>query len=195
MIDADPNKPLIHWRSLHTEPGGLTTHAAPTLQDVGDALREARRCKPDWVILDTEGSLRGAMAFSSFRPELVITPLAGSQLEALQAIKAAELVNSVSRRVPHRCLLTRIPAALRTRGLNAVVEQLHQHGIQLLPTGLIEKEAFRALFAVGGGFEKLAAEGVSGVPAVRQNADAYVQAVLDLLGKAADVERPSEGRI
>ena len=85
----------------------------------------------------------------------------------------------------HRCLLTRVPAALRTRGLKTVVQQLQQHGIEFLPTALIEKEAFRALFAIGGGFSTLAAEGVSGVETARQNAASYVQAVLDLLGEPA----------
>jgi chromosome partitioning protein len=189
MIDADPNKPLVQWRTLPNPPAGLTVHAAPTLQDVGDAQREAKRRQPDWMIMDTEGSLRGAMAFTAIRPDLVLTPLAGSQLEAIQAIKAAELVGSFGRwggrAVTHRCLLTRIPAALRTRSLKAVVEQLRQHRIELLPTALLEKEAFRALFSIGGGFSTLEAEGVSGVPAARQNADAYVQTVLELVGTKA----------
>lgn len=204
MIDSDPNKPLVQWRTLPNPPERLTVHAAPTLQDVGDAQREAKRRNPDWMILDTEGSLRGAMAFTAIRPDLILTPLAGSQLEAIQAIKAAELVDSLGsrggRRIPHRCLLTRIPAALRTRSLKAVVAQLRERQIELLPTALLEKEAFRALFSIGGGFATLEADGVSGVPAARQNASAYVEAVLELLGVESTApaefedELPKRGR-
>lgn len=183
MIDADPNKPLVQWRSLPNQPERLSIHAAPTLQDVPDAQREARRRKPDWLIMDTEGSLRGAMAFTLIRPALVLTPLAGSQLEANQAIKAAELVGEFGRRAPHRALLTRIPAAVRTRTLQSVVQQLQQNGVELLPTALIEKEAFRALFSLGGGFSTLEAAGVTGVASARQNANAYVDAVLALVGE------------
>lgn len=187
MIDSDPNKPLVHWASLPDRPHLITVHPAPTMQDVPAALREAQRLQPDWIILDTEGSVRGAMAFTALRLDLVLTPLAGSQLEALQAIKASEMVGQFGGRsgqaLRHRCLLTRIPAALRPRSLKAVVEQLRVKNIELLPTALIEKEAFRTLFAVGGGFAALEASGVSGVAAARQNARAYLDAVLELLGQ------------
>ncbi len=189
MIDSDPNKPLVHWSQLPNRPDGVSVHPAPTSHDIADARREAMRRNPDWIILDTEGSVRGAMAFTTMRPDLIVTPLAGSQLEALQAVKAAEMVRAFGQRggqpLPHRCLLTRVPAAIRPRSLRAVVEQLRQHQIELLPTALLEKEAFRALFAVGGGFANLEAGGVGGVTAARANAAAYVEAVLDLMKPAA----------
>ena len=54
-------------------------------------------------------------------------------------------------------------------------------GIRILPTAIIEKEAFRVLFAVGGGFDQLEASGVSGVASARANAEAYLGAILSLL--------------
>ena len=193
MIDSDPNRPLVDWAKLPGRPAELSIHPAPMAEDVRDALREARRRDPDWLILDTEGSVRGAMVFALVRPDLVLTPLTGSQLELAQALKAAELVRSLGargERAPgYRCLLSRIPAAIRPRSLKRIVGQLRDHQIELLPTALLEKEAFRALFAVGGGFAGLEAEGVSGVAAARQNAEAYVGAVLEAL----DAERPPRG--
>jgi chromosome partitioning protein len=186
MIDSDPNKPLAQWAKLRGRPDRLSVHPSPTLHDFVDARREAARRDPDWLILDTEGTERGALAFAALRPDLVLTPLAGSQLEADQAIKAAEMVRAFGRRggqpLPHRCLLTRIPAAIRSRSLRSVVNQLRAHDVELLPTALLEKEAFRALFSEGGGFDALEASGVSGVPAARANAQAYVEAVLELVG-------------
>jgi len=189
MIDSDPNKPLAHWAELPGCPERLSVHPAPTMYDFADARREAARAEPDWIILDTEGSERGAMAFMALRPDLVLTPLAGSQLEANQAIKAAEMVRAFGQRggkpLPHRCLLTRIPAAIRPRSLKAVVEQLRAKGIEILPTALLEKEAFRALFSTGGGFQALEAAGVGGVSAARANAEAYLHALLELLDTPA----------
>jgi chromosome partitioning protein len=185
LIDSDPNRPLVHWSSLPNRPQRVTVHPAPTVQDIRDAERDARRYEPDWIILDTEGSVRGAMAFTTLRPDLAITPLAGSQLEALQALKAAEMVRAFGQRggspLPHRCLLTRIPAAIRPRSIKTVVEQLREHQVELLPTALLEKEAFRALFAVGGDFVSLEASGVGGVETARANARAYVDAVLEVM--------------
>jgi chromosome partitioning protein len=92
------------------------------------------------------------------------------------------------REIPHRCLLTRIPPLIRTRSLKALVERVRNNQIEFLPTALLEKEAFRALFLTGGGFDALEAAGVSGVAAARANAVAYVDAVLEILAL-----RPSEG--
>lgn len=194
MIDSDPNKPLVHWKQLPGAPDRITVHPAPTLQDVPDAMREARRKSPEWFILDTEGSIRGALAFTAMRVDLVLTPLAGSKLEALQAVKAFEMVGEwgkrASRTLPHRCVLTRVPAALRPSGLRAVVEELRSRNIELLDTALIEKEAFRALFALGGDFATLEAHGVSGLESARLNAAAFVDSVIALvLGRA---ENPAE---
>lgn len=185
MIDSDPNKPLVEWARLPGRPDRLSVHPSPTLHDFVDARREALRTHPDWMILDTEGTERGAMVFTALRPDLVLTPLAGSQLEATQAIKAAEMVRNFGQRggrpLPHSCLLTRIPAAIRSRTLKAVVDRLRAHEVQILPTALLEKEAFRALFSAGAGFDALEAAGVGGVAAARSNAQAYVDAVLEFV--------------
>lgn len=189
MIDADPNKPLVHWASLPGRPAAVTVHAAPTAQDIRAALREAERRQPKWIILDTEGSIRGAMAFMSLRLDLIITPLAASQIEALQAIKAAEMIGAGRRpgaRPLHRCMVTRLPAAIRPRSLKSIVEQLKGHGIEMLPTALIEKEAFRLLFSLGGDFAGLVAAGVTGAAAAHDNAITYSRLVVDLV----EVTRP-----
>ena len=104
MIDSDPNRPLVQWAALPSRPSLISVHPAPTLQDVRDAYREAQRREPDWIILDTEGSARGAMAFTSIRPQLVLTPLAGSQLEATQAMRAGEFVEEFGGRAERRLL-------------------------------------------------------------------------------------------
>jgi chromosome partitioning protein len=185
MIDSDPNKPLVHWASLPGRPERVTVHPAPTLEDIRDALREAQRKQPDWIILDTEGSIRGAMAFTTMRLDLILTPLASSQLEAIQAIKAAEMVGQFGRRagrqIPHRGLLTRLPAAIRPRSVKVVVDQLRDSGVELLPIPLVEKEAFRAIFAHGGGLDRLDPREVSGIEAARANAEGYVDAIVALV--------------
>jgi chromosome partitioning protein len=85
------------------------------------------------------------------------------------------------RKVAHACLLTRLPAAIRPRSLKQVIEQLRAHDIAILPTVIIEKDAFRALFALGGGLSDLERSGVYGVGAAKINAASYVDAVIDLM--------------
>lgn len=189
MIDADPNKPLLAWSHLAGRNALVSVHPAPTVPDVRESLREAMRREPDWVILDTEGSVRGASVFMAVRPELVLTPLASSQLEVKEALRAAEMVRHASRgmqRPPqHVCLLTRLPAAIRPKSLKTVVEQLHAEGMSILPTALIEKESLRLMFTAGGGLAQLEREGVHGAASARQNGAAYAQAVRELLDNRA----------
>jgi chromosome partitioning protein len=193
IIDSDPNKPLVRWAGLPERPELISVHAAPTIPDIRDAAREAARRDPDWIIVDTEGSERGAMVFSSLRFDLVLTPVSGSQLDLHEAVKAAEMVRSLGRRsgkaLPHRAVLTRIPAAIRPRTLKSVVAQLREAEVRILPTALIDKEAFRALFHLGGGFEVLMRDGVGGADAARLNAWCFVSDVVDLV-QAGGAEIP-----
>lgn len=193
MIDSDPNKPLVRWAELPNRCEAISVHPAPTVPDIRDAAREAQRRQPDWVLLDTEGTERGAAVLAALRFDLVLTPLAGSQLDLREAIKAAEIVQTFARRagrpIPHRALLTRVPAAIKPRMLKAVVSQLREAGVQILPTPLLEKEAFRALFHIGAGFEALEINGVFGAAAARHNTERYVSDVLELLDTEATDDR------
>lgn len=189
MIDSDPNKPLVRWAGLPNRCAGISVHPAPTVQDIRDAAREARRREPDWILLDTEGTERGTAVLAALPFDLVLTPLAGSQLDLSEAIKAAEIVQAFGRRggrpIPHRALLTRVPAAIKPRMLKSVVAQLREAGVQILPTPLLEKEAFRALFHIGSGFDTLEMNGVFGAAAARLNAEKYVSDVMELVQEAA----------
>lgn len=182
MIDSDPNKPLVRWARLPNRLAAISVHPAPTVQDIRDAAREAARQSPDWTILDTEGTERGGVVLAALRFDLVLTPLAGSHLDLAEAIKAAEMVAAFGRRggrpIPHRAVLTRIPAAIKPRMLKSVVAALREAGVEILPTALLEKEAFRALFAIGGGFQGLEMNGVFGADAARRNAAAFAEDVI-----------------
>ncbi len=191
LIDSDPNKPLVRWAALPGRLPQVSVHPAPTVQDIRDAAREAARLSPDWTILDTEGTERGGVVLAALRFDLVLTPLAGSHLDLAEAIKAADMVRAFGRRggrtIPHRALLTRVPAAIKPKMLKSVVIALREAGVEILPTALVEKEAFRALFAIGGGFAGLEREGVFGADAARRNAAALVDDVAEVIARGGEV--------
>jgi chromosome partitioning protein len=199
LIDSDPNKPLVSWGALPGRSAAISIHPAPTVSDIRDAAREANRRAPDWVILDTEGTERGTAVLAALRFDVALTPLAGSHLDLREAIKAADIVSAFGRRggrpIAHRALLTRVPAAIRPRMLKSVVTRLREAGVQILPTPLLEKEAFRALFNIGGGFDGLQRHGVWGAEAARQNAAAYVADVEDLVHHPAQPAAGPEAHI
>ena len=135
--------------------------------------------------------MRGAMVFAALRLNLVVTPLTGSQLDVAEAIRTAQMVpafgNCAGKPLLHRCLMTRVPAALKPRSLKAVVEQLRDHQVVLLPTALVEKEAFRrpvCPLRPRRGLEALEARGIYGLPAARQNTEAYVRCICEVVQAA-----------
>lgn len=199
LIDADPNKPLVRWAALSGGRAEISVHAAPTPEDVAAAVREAQRGAPEWIILDTEGSQRSIMALAALPFDLALTPLSGSQLDLQEALKAAEMLRALGKRAGrpfrHFALLSRVPAAIKPRMLRGAVTQLRTAGVPILPTPLIEKEAFKALFAIGGGFDALEANGVWSVAAARENAVRYVVDVTEAVyGSAAvDQDAPRDG--
>jgi chromosome partitioning protein len=125
------------------------------------------------------------MAFRILRPDLIVTPLAASQLEVIQALKAAELVREFGRKgdrtIPHMALLTRLPVTQKGDAVRQTVAQLRRSGIPLLPIPLIENQSFRALFEVGGDFDAVDESGAPDCAAAQSNAQAYVASILEAI--------------
>ena len=181
IIDSDPNKPLVRWAALPDRPELISVHAAPTAPDIRDAAREAQRREPDWVIVDTEGSERGAMVFAALRIRpgadagfrLAAGPAGNGQGRRHGPGRSAGRAGKV---LTHRAVLSRIPAAIKPRMLKSVVSQLHQAEVQILPTALIDKEAFLhpVLHRRRLRTNAVAPRRVWGADAARHNASRYV---------------------
>jgi chromosome partitioning protein len=185
VVDSDPNLPLKAWAELPGKPGNVHLFHAPSFQDLPSELRRAKLAA-DWVVVDTEGGAprMGGMAIAN--ADLVITPLAASQLDAREARKAARMVADIARRegrtIPLACLFARTPPPGR-RSLQEVRAQLEADALPALSTALSDKEAFRALFSKGGGLGGLAGRRVSGVAAARELVEAFTDEVAALVGE------------
>ncbi|HAE47170.1 MAG: ParA family protein [Tistrella sp.] len=184
VIDADPNHPITDWAALPGKPDNLTV-----LGDIGehnivetiDAAAETHA----FVLVDLEGTASTVVAYAIGRADLVLIPLQAKQLDGKQAVRAIQLVKrqekAFRRRIPHSVLLTRTSAAIRSRGLRAIVEDLEAAGVNILPVELIERGAFDAFLAYGGTLAELDRKEVSGVDKAIENARAYAAAVIQLL--------------
>ena len=184
IVDSDPNLPLKAWSELPGRPEAIELFHAPSFQDLPGELRHAKQAA-DWVVVDTEGGAprMGGMAIAN--ADLVITPLAASQLDAREARKVAKMVAEISKRegraIPLVCLFARTPPAGR-RSFQEVRAELQDAALPALQTALGDKEAFRALFSKGGALAALQARRVSGVAAARALVDAFTDEVATLVG-------------
>lgn len=184
VIDADPNHPITDWAALPGKPENLTV-----LGDIGehnivetiDAAAETHA----FVLVDLEGTASTVVAYAIGRADLVLIPLQAKQLDGKQAVRAIQLVKrqekAFRRRIPHCVLLTRTSAAIRSRALRAIVDDLEAAGVNILPVELIERGAFDAFLAYGGTLEALDRKEVAGVDKAIENARAYAAAVIQLL--------------
>jgi chromosome partitioning protein len=185
IVDSDPNLPLKAWAELPGKPDNVRLFHAPSFQDLPSELRRAKLAS-DWVVVDTEGGAprMGGMAIAN--ADLVITPLAASQLDAREARKVAKMVSDIgrkeSRTIPLVCLFARTPPAGR-RSFQEVRAQLETESLPALATALSDKEAFRALFSKGGSVGGLASRRVSGVAAARELVEAFTDEVAALVGE------------
>jgi chromosome partitioning protein len=184
IVDSDPNLPLKAWSELPGRPDAIGLFHAPSFQDLPGQLRLAKAMS-DWVVVDTEGGAprMGGMAIAN--ADLVITPLAASQLDAREARKVAGMVADIAKRegraIPLVCLFARTPPAGR-RSFQEVRAELEAAALPALQVALSDKEAFRALFSKGGALASLAARRVSGVAAARELVEAFTDEVAARVG-------------
>jgi chromosome partitioning protein len=183
MVDSDPNLPLKAWGALPGKPDKIKLFHAPNFQDLPGELRGAKAVA-DWVVIDTEGGAPRMGGLAIANADLVITPLAASQLDAREAVKVAGQVAEVSKReqrvIPLVCLFARTPAGVR-RSFQEVRTILDEAGIPTLAIALSDKEAFRALFFRGGALDGLNRRQVSGVTAAKALVEEFTEEVSALL--------------
>ena len=191
VIDADPNQPLARW----SRDGG----AALGLDIVGE-IDEARVpvamssavAAAGWVIVDTEGAAVTAAAHAIAAADLVVIPSGPSALDAQEAVKAVALVRVAERRlgrnISHAALLTRLPAAIRSKALKAMVEELLCQGVAILPHALVEKEAYRVMFALARPLRALTAAHVSGVETAIAHAEGLLEVIVATMAASGSVE-------
>ena len=185
IIDADANHPVAAWAKLQGPPTHLRiVSEGITEETIVDRIDEAAAEAP-FVIVDCEGSANLTVAYAIGAADLVIIPMQGSQLDASQAARALQLVKRAEkqgrRAIPHAILLTRTPAAIRSRTLTSIHDQLRQHGVDLLVNELHERDAFRAMFSFGGTLDTLDPAHVGGLDKARVNARIYAAEVVALL--------------
>jgi chromosome partitioning protein len=95
------------------------------------------------------------------------------------------------REIPHAVLLTRTSAAITSRALKNVREQLDNAGIEVLSTSIVERAAYRDILDYGGLLKDLNPSLVSNVEKAVQNAREFAGEVItklretDKTGKAA----------
>jgi len=184
LIDADPNQPIVRWSKRPGRPKNLAVVGGVAQDTLLDAIEDAEGKTP-FVIVDLEGTANLLVSQALSRADLAIVPLKGSTLDAIEALKLVKFITQQERAyrrdIPYRLLFTQTPPAIRSRTLKAIEADLLGQGIPIFGTALNERDAYRAVFAIGGTLGTLSLDEVGGLEAARTNADRYVAEVVRAL--------------
>ena len=194
IIDADPEKWISGWAALPGKPDNITIYSDVTEDSIVDQMEEAA-AQAQFVIVDLEGTASLMVANAIGMSDLVLIPTQGASMDAKGAAKTIRLIRNQARMarrdIPHLVLLTRTSAAIASRALKNVRDQLDKGGIGVLSTSIVERAAYRDIFDYGGTLSDLDASQVSNLDKAVQNAREFASDVIatlranDAAGKAA----------
>lgn len=191
LLDADPEKWISQWASLPGKSEKITVLGDVTEDSIVEQIDEAARVT-QFVVVDLEGTASLMVANAIGMADMVIIPTQGSSMDARGAAKTIRLIRNqermARRKIAHAVLLTRASAAVTSRSMRNVQEQLEESGIPVFAVSIIERAAFRDLFDYGGTLSELDPRKVNNVENAVQNARAFVGEVLSRLKELRDAE-------
>lgn len=189
LIDADPERWISQWGALPGKPDSITIIGGVTEESIVDQIEEAS-AQAQFVIVDLEGTASLMVANAIGMSDLVLIPAQGSSMDARGGAKTIRLIANQAkmarRAIPHCVVLTRTSAAVRSRALRNVQEQLAANGIAVCRVPIVERAAYRDLFDYGGTLADLDPAQVSNVEKARLNAREFAGEVVARLKQEAD---------
>lgn len=181
IIDADPEHWISQWGALPGKPDQIDIVGGVTEDSIVDEI-EAASARSQFVIVDLEGTASLMVANAIGMSDLVLIPTQGSSMDARGGAKTIRLIHNQAkmtrRPIPHCVVLTRTSAAVRSRALKNVQEQLTSNGIEVCQVPIVERAAYRDMFDYGGTLASLNPAQVSNVDKARENARAFAGEVV-----------------
>lgn len=181
IIDADPERWISQWGALPGKPATINILSDITEDSIVDQI-EAASVQAQFVIVDLEGTASLMVANAIGMSDLVIIPTQGASMDAKGAAKTIRLIHNQARvahrDIPHAVLFTRTSAAVASRALKNVRDQLDKAGIDVFETSIVERAAYRDILDYGGLLSSLDPSQVSNVEKALLNAREFAGEVV-----------------
>lgn len=189
IIDADPLKWITDWASIRPLKN-VAVYSDVNEANIVDLIDDCSQ-RHQIVIVDNEGTASQLGSYAIGMADLIIMPLQGSSMDARGGSAITSIIRSqerILRRPVHsRVLLTRTSAAVASRALKNVKEQLVKANIRTFETSIVERAAFRDIFDYGGMLHELDPKSVSNVDKAVENAKAFGKEVMETLQEIYDL--------
>jgi chromosome partitioning protein len=192
IIDADPEKWISQWGKLPGKPDNLMIIGDVTEDTIVDQIEIAAEAA-QFVIVDLEGTASLMVANAIGMSDLIVIPTQGASMDAKGAAKTIRLIRNQERMarrpILHSVLLTRTSAAVMSRALKNVREQLDKAGVNVFETAIVERAAYRDIFDYGGLLSDLTQAQVSNIDKARDNAREFAGEVIAKLKNATQQQQ------
>lgn len=182
IIDADPRHPISTWAKMPGVPERLTVVTNASEKTILDEIEEAATRDP-FVVIDLEGTASRLMSYAISQADLVIIPLKEQQQDALAAIDVIKEIHrdmkAVRREIPYAVLFTQSKVVAKSRTARFIAQQFRDNPrIDAFQVEIFERDAFAALFAVGGTVRSMAAGDVNNIDAALKNVENFTAEVI-----------------
>lgn len=188
IIDADPERWISQWGNLPGKPEMIRIINDVTEDTVVDVI-EREAAQAAFVIVDLEGTASLMVANAIGMSDFVVIPLQGSSMDAKGGAKVLKLIASQAkmarRTIPHAVVLTRTSAAIRSRSLKNVANELEEAGVPVFQTAIVERAAYRDLFDFGGTLISLDPSQTSNIGKAIDNAREFTGELVSKIKEAA----------
>jgi chromosome partitioning protein len=183
IIDADPNRPLVRWRS------GKSASAVEVVGEVTESniikvIREYSAVR-QFVLVDLEGTANRLVSRAITQADLVLIPLQASALDSNEAGRAVGLIQEEEetlegRVIPYRIIMTRTNPLITTKIEAGIYKALADANISLMKTRLHERQAYKAIFVRRVALSELDSS-INGLEAAKDNAERLAEEVVELI--------------
>ena len=185
LIDADPRRPLTTWSTLPGKPKRLTVVTNASEKTILDEI-DAASADNQFVIVDLEGTASRLTSYAISQSDLVVIPMKEQQQDALAAIDVIQELKrdmkAVRRDIPFAVLFTQTRVVAKSRTARFVSGQFKANEkTPVFATEIHDRDAYSALFSVGGGPRGLSSKDVNNVEAAVRNAADFAAEVVTML--------------
>lgn len=189
IIDADPRHPLVAWAELPNRPEAISVIESKGQRKIHDEIDQSRS-QADFVLIDLEGIASELLLLAAGESDLVLVPSqeqfqdAQAAIDTIGAIRRAGRV--ARREIPSAVVLTRTRVVAKSRNARFVADQLRGSGVQVLGTEINERDAYAALYSLGGTVRSLREGDAPNLGRAITNAEAHAEEVVETLRRAGE---------
>lgn len=185
IIDADPRHPISAWAKMPGKPEQLSVVTNESEKTILDEI-DAAATKDPFVIIDLEGTASRLMSYAISQADLVIIPLKEQQQDALAALDVIQEVHrdmkATRRQIPYAVLFTQSRAAVKSRTARHIAAQFRENPeIDTFDVEIHERDAFAAIFSIGGAVSQLDPKKVNGLNRALENVEGFRREVIQKL--------------